>query len=263
MAKHKPQRALFEILAKEKAQRRAAEPQAGPVIRRMGGAEGGPAAAQTARAQQAGRLNVNGTAAQTARAAPFDKAQGKQAGRPNVNGIPPRHGGVERWNAKYVWIGVAAVAVACLCLFFYALGMWLSGPALPSEPEQPTMEEVIGGPPEPGLVPPAPPAPVLPPPAPLPPAPAAEGKYRLRIARLEVSRSEYTDQLRTLLAERGVETDLEARSGYFVLYSQARFASLEADDAKAFLGKVEAVQKEFERKTGWPATTNPYFVTVP
>ncbi len=309
MAKHKPQRALFEILAKERAQeRRPTEGGPGPVIRRMGstpeptpGLHPAPPA-QTARAQQVGRLNVNGTAAQTARGRPGDRL--------NVEGV-------ERRGAKYVyvWVALAAGGVVGLCLLLWVVVMWLSGPALPSVAERPTMEEVGEGPAEEGLVAPAAPAPApAPSPGPAPgevggeqgtlpfgsrlnvegeqpapgevggeqgalpfgsrlnvegeqpapaPAPAAEGKYRLRIARLEVSRSEYTDQLRTLLAERGVETELEARSGYFVLYSQARFASLDADDAKAFLGKVEAVQKEFERKTGWPATTNPYFVTVP
>jgi len=236
MAKHKPQRALFEILAKERAQeRRPTEGGPGPVVRRMGSAEAGPASVPA----DSSRLRRDSSA------------------------------GFERRGAKYVWVALVAAGVLGLFVLFIIVGMWLSGPPLPSVPERPTMEEVGEGPTEADLVSPAPPAPApapAPSPAPSPapaPAPAAEGKVRLRIARLEVSRSEYTDQLRTLLAERGMETDLEARSGYFVLYSQARFASPEADDAKAFLGKVEAVQKEFERKTGWPATTNPYFVTVP
>jgi hypothetical protein len=95
------------------------------------------------------------------------------------------------------------------------------------------------------------------------PAAAAEGKFRLRIARLEVSRSEYTDQLRTLLASRGVETDLATRGGYFVLYSRERFVKMDDEKATAFEKKVVEALKEFEQKTGWPAATNPYFVTVP
>jgi hypothetical protein len=86
---------------------------------------------------------------------------------------------------------------------------------------------------------------------------------RLRIARLEVSRSEYTDQLRTLLASRGVETDLATRGGYFILYSRERFVKMDDEKATAFEKKVVEALKEFEQKTGWPAATNPYFVTVP
>jgi hypothetical protein len=93
--------------------------------------------------------------------------------------------------------------------------------------------------------------------------PAEQGKFRVRIARLEVSRSEYTDQLRTLLASRGVETDLATRGGYFILYSRERFVKMDDEKATAFEKKVVAALKEFEQKTGWPAATNPYFVTVP
>ena len=78
-----------------------------------------------------------------------------------------------------------------------------------------------------------------------------------------MARSEYTDQLRTLLASRGVETDLATRGGYFVLYSRERFAKIDDEKATAFEKKVVEALKEFEQKTGWPAATNPYFVTVP
>ena len=282
MAKHKSQRALFEILAKEKAQQRPpTEAKPGPVVRPMGG---GAEAAPGPR-PPAAPLGPRPAAAGTAR--------GRLGDRLNVNGIPPRRGGGERRNAKYLW--VAAAAIIGLCVFFLLLGQWLSGPPLPSPPERPTMENVREGPPEAGLVAPAPPAPApapslspAPSPAPVPgptpapspgpapapaptpapgpgpsPAPAAEGKYRLRIARMEMARSDYTDQLRTLLAEGGIETDLEARSGYFVLYSRRRFESPDAEEAKAFLAAVQKIEKTFERKTGWPAETNPYFVTVP
>ena len=248
MAKGKSQRALFEILTKERAQaRQQAEAKPGPIVRRYGGEEGGgrqpPVPARPAGA-------VGGPSS----AAPI------------------------RVSLTVYWIVVSAVAVACLCALFYLWGTRSRREPVPPNVEpRPTMEEVGRGPPEAGLVAPAPPAPAPSPselggeqkPAPNQlggeeaPAAAAEGKFRLRIARLEVSRSEYTDQLRTLLASRGVETDLATRGGYFILYGRERFVKMDDEKATAFEKKVVEALKEFEQKTGWPAATNPYFVTVP
>jgi len=251
MAKGKSQRALFEILAKERAQaRQQTEAKPGPIVRRYGGEEGGgrqpPVPARPAGA-------VGGPSS----AAPI------------------------RVSLTVYWIVVAAAAVACLCALFYLWGTRSRREPVPPNVEpRPTMEEVGKGPTEAGLVAPAPLAPAPSPsevggehgaaPAPAPgPSEvggehgAAEGKFRLRIARLEVSRSEYTDQLRTLLASRGVETDLATRGGYFILYSRERFVKMDDEKATAFEKKVVEALKEFEQKTGWPAATNPYFVTVP
>jgi len=255
MAKGKSQRALFEILAKERAQaRQQAEAKPGPIVRRYGGEEGGgrqpPVPARPAGA-------VGGPSS----AAPI------------------------RVSLTAYWIVVAAVAVACLCVLFYLWGTRSRREPVPPNVEpRPTMEEVGRGPTERGLVAPAPPAPAPAPgepggepeaaPAPAPgpsegagvgeaAGPAEQGKFRLRIARLEVSRSEYTDQLRTLLASRGVETDLATRGGYFILYGRERFVKMDDEKATAFEKKVVEALKEFEQKTGWPAATNPYFVTVP
>jgi len=262
MAKGKSQRALFEILAKERAQaQQQAEAKPGPIVRRYGSEEGGgrqpPVPARPAGA-------VGGPSA----AAPI------------------------RVSLTVYWIVVAVVAVACLCVLFYLWGARSRREPVPPNVEpRPTMEEVGRGPVNGGLVgrreeatrvgvgegaaaeagegaaaeagegaaaeagegagvgEAA--------------GPAEQGKFRLRIARLEVARSEYTDQLRTLLASRGVETDLATRGGYFVLYSRERFAKLDDEKATAFEKKVVEALKEFEQKTGWPAATNPYFVTVP
>jgi len=255
MAKGKSQRALFEILTKERAQaRQPAEAKGGPIVRRYGGEEGGGRHALPS----GSRLNV-----EDERAAPI------------------------RVSLTVYWIVVAAVAVACLCALFYLWGTRSRREPVPPNVEpRPTMEEVGRGPVEGGLVASAPPAPApgLEGTARAPQAgrltgegeraapsegggeqapAAAEGKFRLRIARLEVSRSEYTDQLRTLLASRGVETDLATRGGYFVLYSRERFVKMDDEKATAFEKKVVEALKEFEQKTGWPAATNPYFVTVP
>jgi len=254
MAKGKSQRALFEILAKERAQaQQEGEAKPGPIVRRLGGEEG-RGRPPTGPARPAGA--VGGTSS-----API------------------------RVSLTAYWIVVAAAAVVCLCVLFYLWGTQSSRePAPPKVEPRPTMEEIGLGPPQGGLVAPTPPAPTpsprepvgepgaMPAPAPWPSGaagvgesagPAEQGRFRLRIARLEVARSEYTDQLRMLLASRGIETDLAARGGYFILYSRERFAKTDDEKAKAFEKKVAEALKEFEQKTGWPATTNPYFVTVP
>lgn len=254
MAKGKSQRALFEILAKERAQaQQQAEAKPGPIVRRYGGEEGGgrppPVPARPA-------MPVGGPSA----AAPI------------------------RVSLTVYWIVVAAAAVACLCVLFYLWGTRSRRePVSPNVEPRPTMEEVGRGLVNEGLVgrreetsgagvgeatgavvgeatgaragEGAGAGEAV--------GPAEQGKFRLRIARLEVSRSEYTDQLRTLLASRGVETDLVARGGYFILYSRERLAKIDDEKATAFEKKVVEALKEFEQKTGWPATTNPYFVTVP
>jgi hypothetical protein len=201
--------------------------------------------------------------------------------------VSPSSAAPIRVSLTVYWIVVAAAGVACLCVLFYLWGTRSRREPVPPNVEpRPTMEEIGEGPPEAGLVAPAPlpaprpegtarapqagrlnvegerPAPSEPGGEPAPAA-AAEGKFRLRIARLEVSRSEYTDQLRTLLASRGIETDLAARGGYFILYSRERFVKMDDEKATAFEKKVVETLKEFEQKTGWPAATNPYFVTVP
>lgn len=254
MAKGKSQRALFEILAKERAQaRQQAEAKPGPIVRRYGGEEGG------------GRQPP-------VPARPAGPVGGPSAAAPI------------RVSLTVYWIVVAAVTVACLCVLFYLWGTRSrKEPVPPNVEPRPTMEDVGRGPVNEGLVgrreeatgagvgegagaeagegagaeagegagvgEAA--------------GPAEQGNFRLRIARLEVSRSEYTDQLRTLLASRGVETDLVARGGYFILYSRERLAKIDDETATAFEKKVVEALKEFEQKTGWPATTNPYFVTVP
>jgi hypothetical protein len=240
MAKGKSQRALFEILAKERAQaRQQTEAKPGPIVRRYGGEEGGGR-------QPPGPARPAGPVGGPSSAAPI------------------------RVSLTVYWIVVAAVAVACLCALFYLWGTRSRREPVPPNVEpRPTMEEVGRGPTEAGLVAPSKQqAPTKvggePGAAPAPAAgPAEQGKFRLRIARLEVSRSEYTDQLRTLLASRGVETDLATRGGYFILYSRERFVKMDDEKATAFEKKVVEALKEFEQKTGWPAATNPYFVTVP
>ncbi|MCX5647885.1 MAG: hypothetical protein NTX40_02135 [Planctomycetota bacterium] len=253
MAKGKSQRALFEILTKERAQvRQQAEAKPGPIVRRYGGEEGG------------------------GRQPPAPARPAMPVGGPPAAPV--------RVSLTAYWVVVAAVAVACLCALFYLWGTRSRREPVPPNVEpRPTMEEVGRGPVNEGFVGRREEATV---------AgvgegtgaragagtgvgegagagvgeaagPAEQGKFRLRIARLEVSRSEYTDQLRTLLASRGVETDLATRGGYFILYSRERFVKMDDEKATAFEKKVVEALKEFEQKTGWPAATNPYFVTVP
>ena len=59
------------------------------------------------------------------------------------------------------------------------------------------------------------------------------------------------DQLRDYLAKRGVETDLEARGGNYILFSRERFPDLrKSDDAVAQIRKsLGAFEKEFRIPT--------------
>jgi len=239
MAKHKSGRALFEILAEERreeAARRGSQATPEPIVRRYG----------------AGREAEAGSRRPTERP---------------VQRTTPNRSGQRRINLTYYHLAIALVLVACAGIILFVLGTRFGGPSLPQTESRPTMEEVLESPTEPGLVPPTPapgPAPgPAPSPAPSPapaPTPVPAGQVRLRIARLKVERSGYTDQLRTLLLENDVETDMVARRGYFILYGRDRFPARDDPKAKEFLKKIENLLKEFEQKTGWPAATNPYFV---
>ncbi len=265
MAKHKSGRALFEILAKERreeAARRSPQATPEPIVRRYG----------------AGRETEAGSRRPTERP---------------VQRTAPKRGGERRISLTYYHLAIAMVLVACAGMILFVLGTRFGRPRLPQTEARPTMEEVLKAPSAPGLVMPRPGATeegaeeeaetgapeeqqdtsaavgagTAPPPA------EQAGRYRLRIARLSVSQSEYTDRLRALLSRNGVETDLEARAGSFILYSRVRFAAPDQDPAgrfakedvekaKAFAKKVNGLLKEFEQKTGWPAATNPYFVVT-
>jgi len=256
MAKHKSGRALFEILAKarrEEAARGGPQATPEPIVRRYG----------------AGREAEAGSRRPTERP---------------VQRTAPKRGGQKRISLTYYHLVIALVLVACAGMILFVLGTRFGRPRLPQTEAHPTMEEVHEAPPAPGLVTPRPGATeegteeeaetgaaVGAGAAPLPAEQA--GRYRLRIARLSVSQSEYTDSLRALLSRNGVETDLEARAGSFILYSRVRFAAPDQDPAgrfakegvekaKAFAEKVNGLLKEFEQKTGWPAATNPYFVVT-
>jgi hypothetical protein len=75
--------------------------------------------------------------------------------------------------------------------------------------------------------------------------------YRVRILQLSVSQSHAVDQLRDYLAQRGVETDLEARGGNYILFSRERFPDLrKSDEAVAQVRKwLGAFEKEFRIPT--------------
>jgi len=68
----------------------------------------------------------------------------------------------------------------------------------------------------------------------------------VRILQLSVSQSHAVDQLRDYLAARGVETDLEARGGNYILFSRERFPDMrKSDEAVAQINKfLAAFEKE-------------------
>ena len=207
---------------------------------------------------------------------PTQPAVGQEAAPPGETGperVPAWGGRLEPRGglspAYYYW-ALGLIAAGCLCAVVYFLVMrFRGGPAIPPDEGGPTFGDVRRGPVDEGLVRPSPPPP--------PPSEegtgdeaaqgtggegekAPEGRYRVRIARLDVARSEYTDRLRAFLADQGVETALEGRGGYYFLYSRARFASDTGPEIAAFLAGVNSALEQFEQVTGWPATTNPYVV---
>jgi len=312
MAKHKSQRALFDLLAKERGGERAkGEAAVRPAPVSPGGSFAGPVV-RTAGAPQA--------------EVPVPVARPPAAA--------PRTGGIAdlRLSVNVYHLAVAVVAVLCLCVFFYCLGRSQAGPALPSPPKEPTFSDVrqsavapdlvrpdgrrsaSGGagasPPGPspgaasGGPAPSPPRPAGPAPPPRPaggpsagapsgvprtggdapagrpaaggpavpdartPTPAAPKApaaptgplYRVRIARLSVSQPDVVDRLRGYLVQQGIETDLETRGGFHVLYSRQEFPDRKKSDDLA--ERVNGRLEEFEKQTRTPTSKDAYSIQV-
>jgi len=265
MAKRKQERALFELLSQQRG-RQKARPDAESREAGAGGAETPSAPSPPGRAFGAG---ASGPARRPARTVVTREA---------VVSV----GGIQLSVYHLVIIGVV---ILCLCYLFFLLGSQFGGPddGLPDVPAEPTAEQIQNQPPEKGLVGPGPaprplgrrvePEPEPPPrPAPEPeppprPAPEPEPEpqpqptgpeYRVRIARLDVSRPDAIDALRAYLARSGIQTDLVTRGGYHVLYSRQRFA----DKAKAdtLAKQVNKSLAAFEAETGRPTSKDAYTV---
>jgi len=267
MAKHKRERALFELLSQEKGRQKAR-----PDTRPREGAAESPAAPtrieQPGREQHAAREQPAAEPRRPARTIVTRKA---------VIAI----GGVRLQTYHLL---IVAVGIACLCYVFYLLGARFGGPGdgLPDVPAHPTMEAIQGRQPARDLVGPGPEEPALGrrvAPSPGGPRPGQQGpeerrprrtpepepkptgpQYRVRIARLDVSQPDAIDDLRAYLARSGIETDLVTRSGYHVLYSRRRFDEKTESDRLA--DQVNKSLAAFETETGRPTSKDAYTVQV-
>ncbi len=274
MAKHKRERALFELLSEQRGR-------------------------QKAKPDKQGRDQGTETPAGPPRPEEPDRRPHRPAPTVVTRKAVIAVGGVRLGPYHLVVIGLA---VACLCYLFYLLGARFGGPedGLPDVPADPSLETIRGEQPADDLVAPEPETPALghrvaPPPqgrepAPAPrtteetgrgpgrpgheaqptgrtrppepePEPAPTGpQYRVRIARLDVSRPDAIDALRAYLARSGIETDLVTRGGYHVLYSRKRFD--EKTDSDRLADQANKSLAAFEAETGRPTSKDAYTVQV-
>jgi len=262
MAKHKAQRALFELLVKQRGQTKP-KPGAGTGARPTSGAETYTPPEQAAEAPRPDEpvpiMRRPAPAVVTRKAAII------------VGGI----------RLTWPYLAIAGVVLVCLCYLFYALGGRQTGDGLPATEKHPTMKEIQGAGPVPGLVDPAAkrpelgkkapaqPAPPKPQPGPeatrppegqTPPAPPSGPQYRVRIARIDVSQPGATDDLRAFLARSGIQTDRVTRSGYHVLYSRRHFSDKTESDALAI--QINKALEAFEKETRRPTSKDAYTVKM-
>jgi hypothetical protein len=180
---------------------------------------------------------------------------------------------------SYFWVGVILIGVVCLSVLCLAIGARMAGPSLPDPPREPGFSEIRAEPPTPGLVGEGGPTTSGPTEgAETPtggegettnagtgggetaPPPRPKGKYRVRIARLALGRTEYTDKLRDFLQRNGVETELDLRDQFYYLYTREHYQTkAEADRAT---GKVNNLKLRFARETRWLAEADAYPVSV-
>jgi hypothetical protein len=168
-----------------------------------------------------------------------------------------------------------------------APGLVAPGPSQPAPAGGPAPSPRPGGTapaPRPGGVAPAPgPAAKSPAPAPRPasgappggaaetPRPAGPEKpvvtetptgpqFRVRIARLGVSQPDAIDKMRTFLSQKGIETELDTRAGYYVLYSRDRFPDKRKSDECA--AQINKQLDAFEKATRIPTSKDAYSIQV-
>jgi hypothetical protein len=98
---------------------------------------------------------------------------------------------------------------------------------------------------------------VGPEPAPAPPAPSGP-QFRVRIARLPVSQPNTIDRMREFLSQKGVETELETHTGYYILYARDRFPDKKRSDDAA--GQINKYLAAFEKQTRIPTSNDAYSI---
>jgi len=185
----------------------------------------------------------------------------------------------ERRTIPYGMLAIGTLGVICLGVIGYMIVQRFSQPSLPlpATEKNPTMEQVRAAQPTPDLVvtPSVRPTPVAkgkaaPTPTEAPvvagkgpaeetPEPALGGiQYRIRIVQL--GKPDVADRLRTYLAQHGVETELEASRGTYILFSKARVS--DNRKAKELAAQVNKNLESFEKETGIPTSHDAYVVLV-
>ncbi len=187
----------------------------------------------------------------------------------------------------YHHLAVAGIAVACLCVICFFLGRRFPGEVLPVTEKHPTFQEVRDKGVTGGLI--APPAKPLindvvsersgdktgvagkasaTEKAPPPPekagvaekAPPTGPQYRVRIAQVAVSQPALIDRMREYLSKKGIETELETRSGYYLLYSRDRYPDTKKSDEA--VAQVKKALTAFEKETHIPVAKDAYVIRV-
>ena len=259
MAKHKAQRALFDLMrgarAPELPPADAAKPS--PVIRRVPTPSGTilPPTATAAVPQAGARPMVYPTQAAASAST-----------------------GTGHLSVSHSQLAVAGIVIVCLCAISFFVGQRFGGPEMPMPvvEKKPTFPDIRSGPTTPNLATSTPsrsggpieaaPEPTeagQPSPAGRPTvAPAASSglPYRVRILQLSVSQSHAVDQLRDYLAARGVETDLDARGGNYILFSRERFPDLKKSDEA--VAQVRKLLGAFEKEFRIPTSKDAYSVKM-
>jgi len=283
MAKHKAQRALFDLMrgarAPELPPADAAKPS--PVIRRV--------------------PTPSGTILPPAASAGAPPT----GARPMVyppQAAAPASTGTGHLSVSHSQLAVAGIVIVCLCAISFFVGQRFGGPEMPMPvvEKKPTFPDIRSGPTTPNLVTPTPSRSALSETGPAragsvarPGAPAGGGRaavaepsggpveagqpspagrpavapaapsgpqYRVRILQLSVSQSHAVDQLRDYLAKRGVETELEARGGNYILFSRERFPDLRKSDEA--VAQVRKLLGAFEKESRIPTSKDAYSVKM-
>jgi hypothetical protein len=91
------------------------------------------------------------------------------------------------------------------------------------------------------------------------PAPAVP-QYRVRIARLAVSQPDAIDKMRAFLSQKGIETELDSRGGFYILYSSDRFPDKKKSDALA--AEINKQLEAFEKSTRIPTSRDAYSIQI-
>jgi hypothetical protein len=91
------------------------------------------------------------------------------------------------------------------------------------------------------------------------PAPAGP-QYRVRIARLAVSQPDAIDKMRAFLSQKGIETELDTRGGFYILYSSDRFPDKKKSDELA--AQINKQLEAFEKSTRIPTSRDAYSIQI-